>query len=560
MVLSPPIIGRLLTKRPRMPWVRWLSRHLGLRTPALIAVACLSLLGSIVTFSNPPAALAAALYFVLGGALVTIARRPRPSGYTPAALASFPELWNRSAVVVRNLDGVITHWSPGCERLFGISAAAALGQRAPALLGTRFPPGGLRTAQTALLRDGEWRGILRHRCDGKEALVVAVHWVAQRDLASGTPVGVVELHTDATALTQAEAALRAGEARLLLAQELAGVSTWEWDVEADAFSWTPKQYGLLDPAPSAATPGTIESLLAVVHPADREGILAAGRQALETGEYCCEFRVLVPARDGGQDQRWLIGRGRRLPGPAGRRGPILGVHVDISARKETEERQALLMREVDHRAKNALAVVQAVLRLTRAETPEAFGRAISGRVAALARAQTLLTESRWVGADLGALVQGELAPFLGEGGATRVSIGGPPLIVTPMAAQPLSMALHELATNAAKYGALSAPGGTLVLSWVIDRPADRLRFNWTEHGGPAIAAPPCRLGFGSRMLRATVEDQLGGSLAMRWEAGGLVCDIAVPIGRSVTRPPAPKETQQKRPAGPEAVGFAWPSS
>ena len=108
-----------------------------------------------------------------------------------------------------------------------------------------------------------------------------------------------------------------------------------------------------------------------------------------------------------------------MPGPAGRVGPILGVHMDFTARKEAEERQSLLMREVDHRAKNALAVVQAVLRLTKAETAQEFGRAIEGRVAALARAQTLLTESRWMGADLNAMLHGELDPFLGNAGSTR---------------------------------------------------------------------------------------------------------------------------------------------
>jgi two-component sensor histidine kinase len=153
-----------------------------------------------------------------------------------------------------------------------------------------------------------------------------------------------------------------------------------------------------------------------------------------------------------------------------------------------------------------------------------------------------------------------LAPFLGEGGSTRVTIDGPSITIAPMAAQPLSMTLHELATNAAKYGALSAPGGSLILSWALDWPADRLRFRWSEHSGPAIAAPPGRVGFGSRMIRATIEDQLGGSIVTRWEVDGLVCDIAVPIGRSVTRAPAPEETQRKRPAGPGATGFAWPSS
>jgi two-component sensor histidine kinase len=539
------------------------ASHLGRRGKAIgtavIGLGLLAMLGTIPGLAD----LVEPLLFALLGAVAALllVRHRRPPAATPEAMApDLAPLFDRGVVLARTLDGEITHWSAGCERLFGIPAAAALGQRAQELLGTRFPKGGLRTAQAVLLRDGEWHGELRHRCPASDALVVAAHWVLRRDPDTGAPLGVVELHADATALTAAEAALRAGEARLLLAQELAGVGTWEWDVETDAFAWVPAQHGLADLAPSPAgprngEPGSVEAFLAVVHPDDREAVRAAARRALETGEYECEFRILRPARDGTRALRWLIGRGRRLPGRAGRHGAILGVHVDITARKEAEERQALLMREVDHRAKNALAVVQAVLRLTRAESPEAFGRAIGGRVAALARAQTLLTESRWVGADLAALVQGELAPFLGDAEATRVTLDGPPVTIAPMAAQPLSMTLHELATNAAKYGALSVPGGSLELAWTLDWPADRLRLRWAERGGPAIAAPPDSRGFGSRMIRATIEDQLGGSLAARWEANGLVCEIAVPISRSVARATADEAPPGRSPAAP-AVGGA----
>jgi two-component sensor histidine kinase len=224
-----------------------------------------------------------------------------------------------------------------------------------------------------------------------------------------------------------------------------------------------------------------------------------------------------------------------MPAPAGRVGPILGVHMDFTARKEAEERQSLLMREVDHRAKNALAVVQAVLRLTKAETAQEFGRAIEGRVAALARAQTLLTESRWMGADLNAMLHGELDPFLGNAGSTRVSFDGPALTVAPMAAQPLSMTLHELATNAAKYGSLSAPGGALDLHWSIDKPNDRFRLRWAETGGPAIAAPPTGRGFGSRVIRTTIHDQLGGEVVFEWQPAGLICLMDLPLGRVVAR-------------------------
>ncbi|MDO9708550.1 sensor histidine kinase [Paracraurococcus lichenis] len=447
-------------------------------------------------------------------------------------VADLSHAFEVSAVILRDLDGTIRRWSAGCERLFGFTAAEALGQRAHELLGTRFPDGGRRGVQDALLAHGEWQGELRHRRRGGEAVIVASHWTLRQE--AGVAGTVVEVHADATALKAAEAALRAGEARLRLAQEVAGIGTWEWDPEADSFVWSPEHSALFG-TPGGTPPATLEGFLALVHPDDRAGVRAGAWRALESGEYEAEFRILRPGRDGSEDTRWLLGRGRRMPGPAGRLGPILGVHMDFTARKEAEERQALLMREVDHRAKNALAVVQAVLRLTKADSPQAFGRAIEGRVAALARAQTLLTESRWMGADLMAMLRGELDPFLGNAGSTRVTLDGPPLTVAPMAAQPLSMTLHELATNSAKYGSLSLPGGALDLSWSVDPVADRLRLRWAESGGPSVAGPPAGRGFGSRVIRTTIHDQLGGEVTLDWQPSGLVCLIELPLGRVVAR-------------------------
>ena len=447
-------------------------------------------------------------------------------------VADLSHAFEVSAVILRDADGTIRHWSTGCERLFGFTAAMAIGQRAHELLGTRFPDGGRRAVQDSLVAHGEWQGELRHRRRGGTPVLVAAHWILRHGGATGA---VVEVHADATALKAAEAALQAGEARLRLAQEVAGIGTWEWDPESDCFLWSPEHSALFGSMAGAAAPLTLEAFLGLVHPDDRAAVRAGAWRALESGEYEAEFRILRPGRDGGEETRWLLGRGRRMPGPAGRVGPILGVHMDFTARKEAEERQSLLMREVDHRAKNALAVVQAVLRLTKADNAQDFGRAIEGRVAALARAQTLLTESRWMGADLDAMLHGELDPFLGNSGSTRVTFDGPGLTVAPMAAQPLSMTLHELATNAAKYGSLSKPGGAIDLRWSIDQLNDRLRLRWAETGGPRIDAPPTGRGFGSRVIRTTIHDQLGGEVAFEWQPDGLVCLMELPLGRVLAR-------------------------
>lgn len=512
---------------------------LGLLLSLLGGVLALSLPEGMAAISGPViwAGIGVMLATALGAGLVQRARQREEALRQEKAqleerlrvAADLSHALERSAVLLRDADGTIRHWSAGCERLFGFSAAEAVGQRAHELLGTRFPDGGRRAAQDHLAARGEWQGELRHRRRDGTPVVVAAHWILRRDAATGT---VVEVHADATALKAAEAALRASEARLRLAQEVAAIGTWEWDPEADSFVWSPEHAALFGGAPG---PATLEGFLALVHPDDRAAVRTGAWRALESGEYEAEFRILRPGREGGEELRWLLGRGRRMPGPAGRLGPILGVHMDFTARKEAEERQSLLMREVDHRAKNALAVVQAVLRLTKADNARDFGRAIEGRVAALARAQTLLTESRWVGADLLAMLRGELDPFLGNAGSTRVGFDGPPLTVSPMAAQPLSMTLHELATNAAKYGSLSVPGGALELSWAADPARDRLRLRWAESGGPPLAGPPSGRGFGSRVIRTTIHDQLGGEVSFEWQPSGLVCLIELPLGRVVTR-------------------------
>jgi two-component sensor histidine kinase len=167
---------------------------------------------------------------------------------------------------------------------------------------------------------------------------------------------------------------------------------------------------------------------------------------------------------------------------------------------------------VDHRAKNALAVVQSLVRLTPIRDPTALTRAIEGRISALARAQTLLSEEHWHGADLRTLIAGELAPFLGE---QRVELDGPSVALPPGAAQPVAMAVHELTTNAVKHGALSALAGRLSVSWLVEQAADGmplLQLRWVESGGPQITATPDRRGFGSRVLDGTIRSQLAGEL------------------------------------------------
>ncbi len=200
--------------------------------------------------------------------------------------------------------------------------------------------------------------------------------------------------------------------------------------------------------------------------------------------------------------------------------------VDITERKASEERLRLLAGEVDHRAKNILAVIQALVHLTRADSIPEFKEAVDGRISALSRAHTLLSTGRWEGADLRRIVQDELAPYLG-GENVRVAIEGPSLSVSPQLAQSLAMVVHELSTNAVKHGAIRQPSGHIELRW-WGMPGDRLLFRWRE-SRCAPAEPPIRSGFGMSIIEGAVRQQLGGVLEMEWSKDGLRCEIEVPL-------------------------------
>jgi two-component sensor histidine kinase/CheY-like chemotaxis protein len=233
-----------------------------------------------------------------------------------------------------------------------------------------------------------------------------------------------------------------------------------------------------------------------------------------------EFRVKRP----NGEVRWCIGTAAPHLDGAGRITRISGVTVDITDRKTAEERQALLAREVDHRAKNALALVQSIVRLTRANDIAAYTTAVEGRIRALSRAHTILSQSRWQGADMRGLVDEELAPYR-TGETAKVETSGPNVSLQPAAAQSLALALHELVTNAAKYGALSSLSGKVHLAWELN--PGTLVLKWTETGGPMTQAPSSP-GFGTRIITASIEGQLAGQTVFDWRPEGLQCTLSVP--------------------------------
>ena len=204
-------------------------------------------------------------------------------------------------------------------------------------------------------------------------------------------------------------------------------------------------------------------------------------------------------------------------------GKIVGaskIARDISQQVEMRNRLELLRREVDHRAKNILQVVQALLRLTRANGLEDYITSLEGRIRALAAAHTQVAENRWRGADLTGLLNDTLAAFLSEEG--RIVVVGPAVFIGADAAQALAITLHELATNAGKYGALSVPAGKVTVAWTYEE--EELRLVWTESGGPPVT-PPKSHGYGMRVIQSMVPGQADGTVELDWPAEGLCCTI-----------------------------------
>ena len=324
---------------------------------------------------------------------------------------------------------------------------------------------------------------------------------------------------DVTAAKRAEAERDTGVARLGLAIDAGRMAVWQVDRHGMAHS--PELNRIMGLAADARP--TVEEINALYLPGEYERVDGMVQAALGRGERHveAEWRIRRPSGE----VRWILVRAEIQLNREGRPRRALGVMMDVTERRESEERLKLLAREVDHRANNLLAVVQGTIQLSNAADVDALKAVLVGRISALGRAHQLLAEARWEGADLRRLVEEELLAFsLGE--VARVSIRGPDVALAPAAAQALAMALHELATNAAKYGALSTPAGQVAVSWTREGEGP-LVLQWTETGGPMVAKPS-RRGLGTTMLARALAGPLNGVSRLDWRPEGLVCELELP--------------------------------
>ena len=342
--------------------------------------------------------------------------------------------------------------------------------------------------------------------------------------------------------------LRESEERLRLASEAAGFGTYDYKLPAGDVYWSPSLRRI------AGVEGekllTLDAVLGIVYPDDRDMLARhiAGYSS-ETDRRTLEFRIVRP--DG--SVRWLLDRGQAMPDkrPASNGWRIIGTALDITERKQAEERQRLLMAELDHRVKNTLSNVSAVAHLSshRAASVGSFVQALDGRIQAMSQAHALLARGAWAGTDLRELMTEVLTPFLTRA-KDNIRIDGEAAWVLPELTQSLALTLHELATNALKHGALSSPTGHVLISWTIDRGSpQQLHLAWREEAGPPVTQPTTQ-GFGLTVLKAAASD-VGALAECRFERSGFQYSLRGPFVMPHTaRPHTPRPTH----APPAASG------
>jgi PAS domain S-box-containing protein len=342
--------------------------------------------------------------------------------------------------------------------------------------------------------------------------------------AQGSAVGASSIARDITDQRQAEQALAERNAQLALAGRAALVGSYVYDVNKGT-TQVSQGYAAIHGLPEGTTETPISEWRLRVHPEDlarAEGLREqafAGRRKEDNAEY----RIILS----NGDVRWIERRGAIFYGEDGRPQRVVGVNIDVTDRKRAEQHQRALNAELDHRVKNVLATVSAIISQTRQASRSStdFVAGLESRIQSLARTHELLSGGKWRGVPLEDIVQRELAPY----NAHNTEIGGPNITLKAEAAQAVAMVLHELTTNAAKYGAFSSRTGRVSVNWrwLLNGSPDRLVIQWQEIDGPPVRAPS-HSSYGTSIIRELIPFELGGAVDLAFVPEGTRCRLEIP--------------------------------
>ncbi|MDQ0135099.1 PAS domain S-box-containing protein [Neorhizobium galegae] len=437
-------------------------------------------------------------------------------------LERFTQAFGQTQGTLRSIDGRIAFWGIGAERLYGYSEKEALGKNALDLLQTRCPVS-LEDINAILVRDGEWQGELtrRHK-DGREIHVISKCSLDRGD--AGEPEVAIEISTDITSIRLAERQLHQTNALLRAILETAPGLIYAKDMQGRLILANVSTLDLIG-KPWSEVEGRTD-LDFLDSKTQAESVMANDRRIMDQAR-TEEFEETI-SREGRHPRVWSSTKAP-LRDADGKVIGLVGVSVEITERKRIEERLQLMVNELNHRVKNTLATVQAIASQTLRGGDPIVRQNLERRLMALAAAHDVLTRENWEGADIDDVVNGALAPF-GEGGDYRFAVSGPSLRLLPRAALALAMGLHELTTNALKYGALSTLAGQVAINWqVVEGAKPLLRLTWTESGGPLVVAPS-RRGFGVRLIERSLAQDLGGNASVIFDQpAGIVGTIEAPL-------------------------------
>lgn len=336
---------------------------------------------------------------------------------------------------------------------------------------------------------------------------------------------IITLKRESRDRTDAMTKLHLDEDRNSMALEVGNVGSWVWDLRTGRFSGNRKAYSMLGLDPEQPISG--EDVFRAMHPDDFPVMKSAFTRALVNNQdYIGEFRAAASGQ-------WLLGRGRVFERDAqGKPVVAVGVNIDITDTKNAAEKTRLLLRELNHRVKNTLAMLQSLARqtLNRTSDPAEFMEAFSGRLRAISEAHTLLSDREWSGISLVDLLAKQVEPYA-IFSPQQIELAGEDIVLPPDHALGLGIALHELATNAARHGALSIATGHVRITWQIEPGLDQSRvvIHWAETGGPRVSPPEAR-GLGERLIERSLDKVLSSSVRLSYLDTGLEAVISMPVG------------------------------